>query len=180
VSRSFVQGEDAQDGNGHGTHCAGIAAGPRVPISGPRYGVAGEAQLYIGKVLGNEGGGGDGGVLEGINWAIENNCQVISMSLGSVTTPDQPYSRVFEEVARRAMAAGAVIIAAAGNDSERPDHIAPVAHPANCPSSLGWAPSTSCAVWRIFQWRAGIRRRQGGHCRSGGRCVVRLARAPRL
>lgn len=134
VSLSFVEGEQVQDGNGHGTHCAGIAAGPAKPTVLPRYGVAGEVELYIGKVLSNQGAGADGGVLEGINWAIENDCRVVSMSLGSVLQEGQAYSPIFEEVAKRALAAGTVIIAAAGNDSRRPDYIAPVSHPANCPS----------------------------------------------
>lgn len=136
VARSFVEGEDAHDENGHGTHCAGIAAGPEDPATLPRYGVASEVELYIGKVLSNQGAGADGGVLEGINWAIENQCRIISMSLGSSLQDGQAYSPIFEEVAKRALAAGTVIIAAAGNDSQRPDFIAPVSHPANCPSIL--------------------------------------------
>lgn len=139
VARSFVEGADAHDGNGHGTHCAGIAMGPGNPRQPPRYGVAGDAEMYIGKVLGDEGGGADGEVLDGINWAIENQCHIISMSLGSAVRPGQPYSRVFEEVARRALAAGTIMIAAAGNDSERPALIAPVSHPANCPSIMAVA-----------------------------------------
>jgi subtilisin len=139
VSRSFIDGQDTQDGNGHGTHCAGIACGPAIPDDGPRYGVAGAAELFVGKVLGDEGQGGDGGVLEGIDWAIQNQCAIVSMSLGSSIAAGQPYSRVFEEVAKRALEAGTVIIAAAGNDSRRPDHIAPVSHPANCPSILAVA-----------------------------------------
>ena len=139
VSRSFIEGQTAQDGNGHGTHCAGIAAGPLSPASGPRYGIAYEAELYIGKVLSDEGSGGDGGVLEGINWAIENGCQVVSMSLGTPVQPGQSYSKIFEEVGRRALAAGTLIVAAAGNDSQRPADIAPVSHPANCPSIMAVA-----------------------------------------
>lgn len=139
VARSFVQGVDAHDGNGHGTHCAGIAMGPRNPSHPPRYGVAGEADMYIGKVLGDEGAGADGEVLDGINWAVENECHVISMSLGSAIHPEQQYSPIFEEVARRAMAAGTIMVAAAGNDSRRPETIAPVSHPANCPSIIAVA-----------------------------------------
>ncbi|AEC18661.1 putative outer membrane autotransporter barrel precursor [Pusillimonas sp. T7-7] len=138
-TRSFIDGQTVQDGNGHGTHCAGIACGPLKPEAAPRYGVAGDALLYAGKVLSDEGSGADGSVLEGINWAIENQCRVVSMSLGSPVEPGQGYSRVFEEVAQRALAAGTVIVAAAGNDSERPDHIAPVSHPANCPSIMAVA-----------------------------------------
>ncbi|MHA3905116.1 S8 family serine peptidase [Castellaniella sp. WN] len=139
VSHSFVDGQPVQDGNGHGTHCAGIAAGPAAPASQPRYGVAGEAELYVGKVLGDEGSGGDGGILEGIDWAVEHGCHIVSMSLGSPVEPGQGHSAVFEEVARRALAAGTLIMAAAGNESRRPESVAPVGHPANCPSILAVA-----------------------------------------
>src|SRR3546814_17665780 len=61
------------------------------------------------------------------------------MSLGSTLASGQTYSKVFEEVAKRALEAGTVIIAAAGNDSRRPDYIAPVSHPANCPSIVAVA-----------------------------------------
>ncbi len=139
VSRSFVDGQPVQDGNGHGTHCAGIAAGPAAPAAQPRYGVAGEAELYVGKVLGDEGSGGDGGILEGIDWAVSQGCHIVSMSLGSPVQPGQGHSAVFEAVARRALAAGTLIVAAAGNESRRPGTVAPVGHPANCPSILAVA-----------------------------------------
>src|SRR3546814_5538998 len=45
-TRSFIDGQTVQDGNGHGTHCAGIACGPLKPEAAPRYGVAGDALLY--------------------------------------------------------------------------------------------------------------------------------------
>ncbi len=35
VSKSFVQGEEVQDGNGHGTHCVGSSCGPRELEKGP-------------------------------------------------------------------------------------------------------------------------------------------------
>ncbi len=138
-SRSFVTGAEVQDENGHGTHCAGIAAGILKPLAGPRYGVAGQAQLYIGKVLGNDGSGGDGSVLDGIDWAVGEGCEIISLSLGSPAKEGDSYSPIFEEVAKRALAAGTLIIAAAGNESRRPDYIAPVSHPANCPSIVAVA-----------------------------------------
>lgn len=70
-TKSFAAGQPVQDGNGHGTHCAGIAAGPAKPARQVRYGVAGEAELYVGKVLGDEGSGGDGGILEGDGGEID-------------------------------------------------------------------------------------------------------------
>lgn len=137
VHSSFVQGEEVQDGHGHGTHCIGTSCGTREPDDGPGYGVAYKAEIYAGKVLSNEGSGADGGILSGIDWAITNGCAVVSMSLGAPTQPGQAYSRTFERVAKRALERGTLIIAAAGNESDRRvGRINPVGHPANCPSIL--------------------------------------------
>lgn len=136
LTQSFIPDEDVHDGHGHGTHCIGTSCGPRKPDRGPGYGVAYQASIYAGKVLSNRGSGSDGGILAGISWAISNGVPIVSMSLGAATMPGQPYSRVYEQVARRALARGTLIIAAAGNESNRPGYIAPVGHPANCPSIL--------------------------------------------
>ena len=63
------------------------------------------------------------------------------MSLGAPTRPGQTFSAVFETAAGRAMKAGTLIIAAAGNDSRRSQGMppAPVSHPANCPSIMAVA-----------------------------------------
>jgi subtilisin len=139
VSQSFVAGALVDDGNGHGTYCAGVACGPSSPSQLPRYGVAGDAELYVGKVIGDDGSGTDGSVLAGIDWAVRGGCAIVSLSMGSPVVVGEPYSPVYEQVAQRALAAGTVILAAAGNDSVRPDDIAPVDHPANCPSILAIA-----------------------------------------
>ncbi|GAA4881155.1 S8 family serine peptidase [Saccharopolyspora cebuensis] len=137
VTGTFVDGQDVQDGHGHGTHVIGTACGPRTSEAGPGYGVASEASIYAGKVLGDNGSGTDSGILSGIQWAISNGCAVVSMSLGAATQPGQAYSQAFERVARRAMERGTLIIAAAGNESQRSTGaIAPVGHPANCPSIM--------------------------------------------
>ncbi len=138
VTQSFVKGvATAQDVHGHGTHCIGTACGPKEPFHLPRYGIAFEAAIYAGKVLDDQGGGGDAGILAGINWAVTQKVNVVSMSLGAEVTVDDAYSRVFETAARRALAAGSLIVAAAGNESDRREGwYAPVGHPANCPSIL--------------------------------------------
>ncbi|MDB1088242.1 S8 family serine peptidase [Streptomyces sp. ACA25] len=133
---SFVAGESVEDGQGHGTHCVGTACGPAEPGEAPRYGVATEADIVVGKVLSDQGSGTDSQILAGINWAVEQGCRVISMSLGAPTRPGQPHSRVYEQVARRALHAGSILVAASGNESDRPGRVAPVGHPANCPSVL--------------------------------------------
>ena len=136
TSKSFINNESVQDGHGHGTHCVGTACGPTMPGALPRYGVASDAQIFVGKVLSNAGSGSDGGILTGINWAIANGCSVVSMSLGAATSVGEAFSPVYENVGRRALQRGTLIIAAAGNESQRPGRIAPVGRPANCPSIL--------------------------------------------
>lgn len=137
---SFIDGESVEDGNGHGTHCIGTVAGSIAPASGPRYGVAPSAEILAAKVLSDAGSGADGGILAGIQWAIGQRCQIVSMSLGSPVSPSTPYSTVYETVAIRARTLGTLIIAAAGNSSRRDaGQIAPVGNPANCPSILSVA-----------------------------------------
>jgi len=136
VSRAFVADRSVNDRNGHGTCCAGIACGPKRPRGGSRYGIAFGAELYIAKVLDDEATGTDGSVLAGIDWAIRNGCSVISISLGTPVSERDGYSRIYERIASRALAAGSLIIAPAGNSSQRPQRLAPVEHPANCPSVL--------------------------------------------
>ncbi len=118
VSRSFVQGQTVQDGQGHGTHTAGTAAGSLAPTEGPRYGVAHAARIMIGKVLSDEGSGTDGDILAAMCWAIVGGAHVISMSLGADV---DEVSTAYETVGRRALAAGSLVIAAAGNNAARSD-----------------------------------------------------------
>lgn len=134
VARSFVAGLAVNDANGHGTFCAGVACGPEQPGDAPRYGIASAAELHVARVLDDEASGTDGNVLAGIDWAVGHNCAVISISLGSPVYLGDGYPEVYEHVAARALTAGSLLIAPAGNESQRPDTIAPVEHPANCPS----------------------------------------------
>ncbi|WP_073075164.1 S8 family peptidase [Phormidesmis priestleyi] len=140
TAKSFVEGQDVQDGNGHGTHCIGTACGSKTPGVLPLYGIAYNAEIYAGKVLSNEGSGTDSQILQGIEWAIANGCDIISMSLGAATQPGQSYSRIYEAIAKRALKRGTLIVAAAGNESNRSAGIIrPVGRPANCPSILAVA-----------------------------------------
>lgn len=139
VNQSFVPGQAVDDFNGHGTHCIGTSLGFQQTAGGARrYGCAFRGEIYVGKVLSNQGSGSDTGILAGINWAITNRCRVISMSLGAPTTIGEPPSPIYENVAQRALRSnpGTLIVAAAGNESNRPGVISPVGRPANCPSIL--------------------------------------------
>lgn len=139
-SQSFISGQKVDDLNGHGSHCTGISSGNINTTTQRRYGVAKDANIFIGKVLSNEGSGADSGILAGMEWAITNNCKVISMSLGSSVEPGNPYSNIYNDIAQKALTKGTIIIAAAGNESRRDlGKIRPVGHPANCPSIMAVA-----------------------------------------
>ncbi|WP_192579313.1 S8 family peptidase [Dyadobacter aurulentus] len=139
VTNSFVPNETAEDAHGHGTHCIGSAAGS-VDVNGTRYGIATNATIYAGKVLSNEGSGAQAWILNGMTWAADQGCQVISMSLGSRVFPGQSYDVAYERAAQYANSKGAVVIAAAGNESRRSmNQFSPVGSPADCPSILAVA-----------------------------------------
>ncbi|ALQ29793.1 MULTISPECIES: S8 family serine peptidase [Micrococcaceae] len=116
TTKSFAAGEDAADGHGHGTHCIGTACGPRAVEGGRGYGVASGAEIFAGKVLGSNGSGTDSMILAGIDWALQNECHVISMSLGADVREVHP---PYVTAGRRALEQGTLIIAAAGNNAKR-------------------------------------------------------------
>jgi len=135
----FATNSSETDTQGHGTHCVGTACGPQRPTSGPRYGIAYEAAIYAGKVLGDDGNGTDRSVIAGMDWALDQGCQIISMSLGSpADVGDQPNAD-FEQIGRVCLDGGSVVIAAAGNESSRPGSIAPVGSPANATTIMAVA-----------------------------------------
>ena len=138
LSQSFVAGQAVQDGHGHGTHCVGTSCGPKSPAGGGRrYGVATDAGILVGKVLSDQGAGSDSNILAGISWAIANGANVISMSLGANV---QQVSKAYETVGRRALQAGSLIVAAAGNNAGRTaGNNGFVGIPANSPSIMAVA-----------------------------------------
>lgn len=140
TSESFVPNEVALDGQGHGTHCTGTACGPKSSNEHPRYGVAPDAEIFIAKVLNNQGSGQEGWILAGMNWAIEQNCEVISMSLGRPVQVGEKPDVMYERLGQKALQNGSLIIAAAGNSSARQfNFIAPVGAPANSASIMAVA-----------------------------------------
>lgn len=97
------------DPKGHGTHVAGIIAGKGPEISG----VAPEANL-VGCRINSEQD-----AIQAIDWVIENrekySIDVLNLSLG-VPAPANPADDKFRQAAERAVAAGLIVVAAAGNE----------------------------------------------------------------
>jgi len=102
--------EDPMDDHGHGTHVAGIVAAEDNEIDTSVVGVAPEADLYALKVLDETGGGYWSDLIAAIQWSVDNEMQVINMSLGG---PGQ--SVALEETCDAADMAGIILVAAAGN-----------------------------------------------------------------
>ena len=111
---SFVPNEDVTDRHGHGTHVASTIAGTGAASGGKEKGVAPDARLDIGKVLGNDGSGQDSWVLAGMEWAArDQHAKIISMSLGSEPTDgSDPLSQAVDNLSAET---GALFVVAAGN-----------------------------------------------------------------
>jgi subtilisin family serine protease len=105
-----------QDGNGHGTHVAGIVAAS----SGNGIGVgsvAPGALVMPIRVLGDDGSGDSGDVADGIDRARTGGADVINLSLGAeVPLIGATGGDALDAAIRRALAAGIVVVAAAGNN----------------------------------------------------------------
>jgi subtilisin family serine protease len=101
---------DYFDQVGHGTHVAGTIA---AALDGSGVvGVAPKAKILMGRVCGKLGCSSVA-ILNGINWAIQEKVDVLSMSLGGpFNSPAQ------EEALNRAKAANIVNVAASGNDGQ--------------------------------------------------------------
>lgn len=101
---------DPLDDHGHGTHCAGIIAA----VLNNNLGIAGLAQVQVmaEKVLDSGGGGYWDWIANGIINATDCGADIISMSLGGYGE-----SELLHEAVKYAYDAGALVIAAAGNDN---------------------------------------------------------------
>jgi subtilisin family serine protease/subtilisin-like proprotein convertase family protein len=120
---------DYDDGNGHGSHVAGIAAALDNGVG--VVGVAPGARLWAVRVLNNRGGGSDSQIIAGMDWVLgtqadndpTNDIHVVNMSWQAGT--DEAMSQALQAMAD----AGIILVAAAGN-SGGGSVIFPARHPA--------------------------------------------------
>ncbi|GAA2387210.1 peptidase [Catellatospora methionotrophica] len=113
---SFVPGESATDDvNGHGTHVVSTIVGTGAASNGDYKGVAPDADMIVGKVLGGlEGYGQDSWIIAGMEWAVQQGADVVSMSLGDTYPTDgsDPMSQAVDALSAQY---GALFVIAAGN-----------------------------------------------------------------
>jgi subtilisin family serine protease len=118
---------DPSDGNGHGTHVAGIIAargGNGIGVAG----VAWQARIMAVRVLDDAAAGTTTTVAQGIRYAIANGARIINLSLAGAA-----HSAELEDAVTEAQRAGVLVVAAAGNDGR--DLAAAPSYPASLPEA---------------------------------------------
>ena len=114
----FIKNRPAEsDPNGHGTHCAGIAAA----VGNNGIGITGtnpDALIMSIRVLDKDGTGNTAEIVKGIDYATANGADVISMSFGGGPSPSSS-----EYDACRKAFQTAILVAAAGNNKKYIDFL---------------------------------------------------------
>jgi len=102
--------EGTDDLHGHGTHVAGIVASTDSTYRGVAY----DSNLFNVKVLNQQGSGSGSDVIKGIEWAVDNGAEVVSMSLGAEIDNCDGTDAISQAV-DKAVSKGVVVVVAAGN-----------------------------------------------------------------
>jgi serine protease AprX len=142
----FTQGGEkarAYDDYGHGTHVAGLI-GSGGKLSSSRYaGFAPGCKYVVLKALDEDGNGYTSDVIAAINFAVDNRTElktdIINLSLGHPIYEPAASDPLVQAV-ERAVAAGIVVVASAGNfggdiDTHEPEY-AGITSPGNAPSAI--------------------------------------------
>ena len=103
------------DLHGHGTHTASTVGGSGAASDGGERGVAPGTGLLIAKVLGDNGGGYDSGIIAGMEWAVAQDADVVSMSLGSTAPPGDCTDPLSSAAQALATSGSSLFVVAAGN-----------------------------------------------------------------
>jgi serine protease len=111
ATTSLVPGLTVDDYDQHGSHTSGTVAAVNNTIG--VVGVAPQVALMMGKVLNNGGYGLDEWVAAGVDWAVAQGADVISMSLG-----DTVADPALQDSCLAAFNAGVLVVAAAGNSGD--------------------------------------------------------------
>ncbi|MFF2331332.1 MULTISPECIES: S8 family serine peptidase [unclassified Streptomyces] len=126
VAQNFTTSASSDDKQGHGTHTLATVGGSGAASDGTYAGEAPAADLMVGKVLDDSGSGLDSWIIAGMQWAVDNGAQVVSMSLGhDGGTCEGPSVDAVQELSDRAL-----FVIAAGNSGRTETVSAPGCAPA--------------------------------------------------
>jgi hypothetical protein len=168
-----ISEQRVDDPNGHGSHVAGTVAAKGVVISG----AAPRATILSARVLDRNGSGFETGIIQGINWCVENGAHVINMSLGgSRYRGNASYfnsQTAYRTALQNAANAGTVVIVSAGNSNLRlpnplslqitvPSEVEPAINVgatgplsrSTAPVPPAWNPFNPAHVWRSVDNKA--------------------------
>ncbi|MEU3661425.1 S8 family serine peptidase [Streptomyces sp. NPDC032940] len=112
--KNFTDSDSTDDRQGHGTHVLSTVGGSGAASGGKKKGVAPGAELLMGKVLNDSGSGAESWIIAGMEWAVGQKADVVSMSLGSQQPTDctDPMSVAAQRLAETS---DALFVVAAGN-----------------------------------------------------------------
>ncbi len=117
------------DDNGHGTHVSGIVAGSGELSDGKYAGIAPGVNLYVYKILNEQGNGNLKGAIEAlkhcINRAQRDNIRIINFSMGMGKNVEHEGKVALLNCLEEAWDSGIVVVCAAGNDGPMPGTITP-------------------------------------------------------
>ena len=117
--RDFVQSRaEPYDDQGHGTSMAGILVAENL-----LPGIAPNVNLYIAKAISSSGNGTDVNIAAAVDWCVDNDVDIISLSLGGAQGIDLILIETddLEAAVNRAIDQGIFVVAAAGNDGSDDD-----------------------------------------------------------
>lgn len=108
--KSFIPGETAIDGNGHGTAVHSVISSKHNSMG--MVGAAPDAEIYIAKVLSNSGSGSVQSLIDGTNWLMDQGVNIMNGSLGfGNKNVIVSYNKVMEAAVKR----GVTLVFASGN-----------------------------------------------------------------
>ncbi|MGW7072365.1 S8 family serine peptidase [Streptomyces sp. NPDC054855] len=115
ATKNFTESPDNEDRQGHGTHTTSTVGGSGAASDGKKKGVAPGTELLHGKVLDDSGSGATSWIIAGMQWAVDEKADVVSMSLGNPARTDctDPMSTATEELAQSSK--DTLFVLAAGN-----------------------------------------------------------------
>ncbi|MGW1163029.1 S8 family serine peptidase [Streptomyces sp. NPDC002519] len=118
ASQNFTDSKTTDDRVGHGTHTASTVGGSGAASDGREKGVAPGTSLLIGKVLNDSGVGQTSWIIAGMQWAVDQKADVVSMSLGNPAIGDctDPLAQAAKEMSQNTHT---LFVVAAGNAGPR-------------------------------------------------------------
>ncbi|MEU6658941.1 S8 family serine peptidase [Streptomyces sp. NPDC046821] len=113
-AKNFTDSSTTDDRQGHGTHTASTVGGSGAASDGRKKGVAPGTSLLIGKVLNDQGYGQDSWIIAGMQWAVDQKADVVSMSLGNPSIGDcsDPMAQATKQLSQNTHT---LFVVAAGN-----------------------------------------------------------------